>query len=372
MAFVAPKIIGGTRAPTPVGDLGNVEMTQAVNLVDPLWKQVGPDLMIQGYLPSSGGLLALESALSYPGRKQGAIPAAAGTTSGSGGSSSSSGGAVATAAAASWQLRGGDSTASSSSSSSSSQGLWPERNRGGEPRLITFYKAWDEWGALSNFSPHSILMPVDSSSSGSRVSSGAEVSTSGASHEVLSSSQAAAAAVAGGATNGVSSSISGSSMREWQSVEHYYQAQKFMGVGHSDAVDLVDSIAAAPSPEEAARIGRRAERQRPELVRRDWASVKCDVMLAGLRAKFRRHAGPRAMLLSTAGDEVRGACGAELAESSPHDQFWGQGYTGAGRNTLGRLLMLVREELIEEGCGGRVGGGSGVGQAGGEKVLVGA
>lgn len=28
LAFVAPKIIGGTRAPTPVGELGNVEMTQ--------------------------------------------------------------------------------------------------------------------------------------------------------------------------------------------------------------------------------------------------------------------------------------------------------------------------------------------------------
>lgn len=28
MAFVAPKLIGGTLAPTPVGNLGNVEMTQ--------------------------------------------------------------------------------------------------------------------------------------------------------------------------------------------------------------------------------------------------------------------------------------------------------------------------------------------------------
>lgn len=28
LAFVAPKIIGGARAPTPVGELGNVEMTQ--------------------------------------------------------------------------------------------------------------------------------------------------------------------------------------------------------------------------------------------------------------------------------------------------------------------------------------------------------
>lgn len=41
MAFVAPKIIGGVRAPTPVGELGFVEMTQAVELTDTAWSQVG-------------------------------------------------------------------------------------------------------------------------------------------------------------------------------------------------------------------------------------------------------------------------------------------------------------------------------------------
>jgi riboflavin biosynthesis pyrimidine reductase len=40
LAFIAPKIIGGERAPTPVGELGNVEMTQAVTLLEPTWKQV--------------------------------------------------------------------------------------------------------------------------------------------------------------------------------------------------------------------------------------------------------------------------------------------------------------------------------------------
>jgi diaminohydroxyphosphoribosylaminopyrimidine deaminase/5-amino-6-(5-phosphoribosylamino)uracil reductase len=40
LAFIAPKIIGGERAPTPVGELGNVEMTQAVTLLEPSWKQV--------------------------------------------------------------------------------------------------------------------------------------------------------------------------------------------------------------------------------------------------------------------------------------------------------------------------------------------
>lgn len=40
VAFVAPKIIGGTKAPSPVGDLGMVEMTQALNLIDVCYEQV--------------------------------------------------------------------------------------------------------------------------------------------------------------------------------------------------------------------------------------------------------------------------------------------------------------------------------------------
>lgn len=40
LAFVAPKIIGGVTAPTPVGELGMVEMTQALNLVDVSFEQV--------------------------------------------------------------------------------------------------------------------------------------------------------------------------------------------------------------------------------------------------------------------------------------------------------------------------------------------
>lgn len=40
MAFVSPKIIGGTKAPTPCGDLGFVEMTQAVQVTDMNIQQV--------------------------------------------------------------------------------------------------------------------------------------------------------------------------------------------------------------------------------------------------------------------------------------------------------------------------------------------
>lgn len=36
MAFIAPKVVGGVLAPTPVGELGNVEMTQVSPTLLPL------------------------------------------------------------------------------------------------------------------------------------------------------------------------------------------------------------------------------------------------------------------------------------------------------------------------------------------------
>jgi hypothetical protein len=56
MAFVAPKIIGGVRAPTPVGELGFVEMTQAVELVDTAWSQVGGVPEHEAEVPEQVGL----------------------------------------------------------------------------------------------------------------------------------------------------------------------------------------------------------------------------------------------------------------------------------------------------------------------------
>ena len=63
------------------------------------------------------------------------------------------------------------------------------------------------------------------------------------------------------------------------------------------------AIAGAASPEEAARLGRGAQRGRPGLVRPDWEAAKLDVMHAALLAKFRQHEAPRAMLLATAAGE---------------------------------------------------------------------
>ena len=50
MAFIAPKIIGGTSAATPVGKLGLNKMTYALQLKDFEVKKVNFDILIEGYL----------------------------------------------------------------------------------------------------------------------------------------------------------------------------------------------------------------------------------------------------------------------------------------------------------------------------------
>ena len=52
MAFIAPKIVGGACAATPVGDLGFAEMTDALTLERVSWRTVGADCLMEGYLKS--------------------------------------------------------------------------------------------------------------------------------------------------------------------------------------------------------------------------------------------------------------------------------------------------------------------------------
>ncbi|MBD2730355.1 NADAR family protein [Nostoc sp. FACHB-892] len=143
---------------------------------------------------------------------------------------------------------------------------------------IYFYKVWQPYGCFSNFSPHGIH-------------------------------------------------IQGT---YWPTVEHYYQAQKF--VGSTDAA-IIPLIHAAATPEEAAALGRCSTRQ----LRRDWNLVKTQIMREAVLKKFLTHTDIREVLLKT-GDEI-------LVENSPTDSFWGCGANKAGQNHLGKTLMSVREEI---------------------------
>ncbi len=51
LAFVAPKIVGGITAPSPVGELGFTRMPEALTLERVSVRQVGADVAIEGYLP---------------------------------------------------------------------------------------------------------------------------------------------------------------------------------------------------------------------------------------------------------------------------------------------------------------------------------
>jgi len=113
----------------------------------------------------------------------------------------------------------------------------------------------------------------------------------------------------------------------WPTSEHFFQAQKFAGSQHEEAIRSVKS------PMIAARIGR--NRSKP--IRPDWEQVKDDIMREAVRSKFSQHRDLREILLAT-GDAL-------IVEHTKNDSYWGDGGDGSGRNMLGRILAEVRAEL---------------------------
>ncbi len=115
----------------------------------------------------------------------------------------------------------------------------------------------------------------------------------------------------------------------WHTTEHYFQAQKFADEHYQE------KIRAEKSPMLAARLGR----DRKQKLRKDWQSVKNNVMKKALMAKFSQHDDLKILLLST-GE-------AKLIEHTENDAYWGDGGDGKGKNYLGILLMQVREEISQ-------------------------
>tara|TARA_A100001037_G_C15075619_1_gene601577 strand:- start:308 stop:1279 length:972 start_codon:yes stop_codon:yes gene_type:complete len=140
---------------------------------------------------------------------------------------------------------------------------------------IRFYHSDQPWGELSNFSKHSVFLD--------------EIN--------------------------------------WPTVEHFYQAQKFI------EPELIEKVRLADTPTLAKiRAG-----EMKDLRRNDWAELKENVMLRALRAKFTQHPELTILLRST-GDK-------RIVESTSDDAYWGESTDGIGQNRLGELLMTVRSEL---------------------------
>jgi hypothetical protein len=116
----------------------------------------------------------------------------------------------------------------------------------------------------------------------------------------------------------------------WPTSEHYYQAQKYWGTEYQD---LYTQIRHAPTPEQAAFLGR----EKQYLLRHDWEQVKAQIMYEVVWTKFLHHQEIQRILLAT-GTEL-------IIEDSPTDTYWGCGADRQGQNQLGKILMQVRDQL---------------------------
>lgn len=113
----------------------------------------------------------------------------------------------------------------------------------------------------------------------------------------------------------------------YRTTEHAYQAAKTL------VPEEREEVRNAPTPGKARKLGQSVS------IRHDWDDAKREVMLALTRQKF---SDPqlRERLISTGRHH--------LIEGAPWgDRYWGV-CEGEGENHLGRILMIVRAEILKE------------------------
>lgn len=115
--------------------------------------------------------------------------------------------------------------------------------------------------------------------------------------------------------------------KEWPTVEHYFQAQKF-----SSSPEYQEKIRGASEPNRAKTFG--ASKEFP--IRNDWDTYRDEVMRKGIKAKFEQNPNLKQLLVSTTPHP--------LIEDTT-DPYWGQGKNKKGKNRLGVLLMELRDSF---------------------------
>ncbi len=141
---------------------------------------------------------------------------------------------------------------------------------------------------------------------------------------------------------------------EWATTEHYYQAMKYKSSNTASihTIEYMNLIKSSHTPGVATQLarqklgGRWAWQQALTqtiqkyldlgvCIRKDWESVKEEVMLKALVAKFGPDNPELMNLLLSTGNR-------RLVEHTSRDPYWGDGKDGNGQNRLGYLLELVR------------------------------
>ena len=116
---------------------------------------------------------------------------------------------------------------------------------------------------------------------------------------------------------------------EWPSVEHYYQGMKF------EDEEIRESIRMTDHPDKAAKLAK-ANKKR---IRKDWSKLREVMMTRAIYTKCRTHQAVTDSLLST-GDK-------HIVESTMYDYYWGIGRDGRGHNVYGKVLIAVRDKLMQ-------------------------
>lgn len=117
---------------------------------------------------------------------------------------------------------------------------------------------------------------------------------------------------------------------DYKNAEAAFQAQKTLDVDERERI-------AGMAPGEAKRAGRRVA------LRPDWEDVKRTAMARIVSAKFRQDGNMARLLLATGN--------AELVEGNTwNDTFWGV-CNGKGQNWLGRILMALRQDMLQDQAG---------------------
>lgn len=113
-------------------------------------------------------------------------------------------------------------------------------------------------------------------------------------------------------------------------LEHAYHWEKF-----PDAPTIQYYILNARS----AHVAFQNAQENKHLRRKDWDSVKVNIMLDLLREKVKQHEYVKRKLLQT-GNRT-------LVENSWRDDYWGWGPNKDGQNMLGKCWMQIRDELYQ-------------------------
>lgn len=102
----------------------------------------------------------------------------------------------------------------------------------------------------------------------------------------------------------------------------------FQALKCHDNEENVRQFMQCSDPKKAKALGRRVT------LRSDWEQIKVKWMFVVIYCKFE----PRRQVLLKTGT-------AKLIENNPRDKFWGCGSKKNGRNVLGKILMMVRNQL---------------------------